>query len=382
MSGDDTRLKETLPGQDLAGDLGPAGAGLPPALPPMDSVPADSTPATKARMLLTLARRQNALNIRWLYVGLVLLTVYFLVLNFFLLFEIQPRPLRLDMASSHYALDTPGAALHLTWAPLNGTEVPEDPTLVTAPPAVIRPRVMVGEQELLPDAADADGTGTSAGTSTGVPVQGPVTVEVVSPPDVTPIDHTGTLTLVLPGVTAENYPTCPIEVSYTENPWRVWFMARTWLAVAVVLFAATYLLCVILFPVPAGQLHVSGSLSTLTYAGEDTSGRPIRLRVDRLAWWFPWRRSRLSLTGVLDQGGIGSANCPPGTLWFPERGRAPILILKEERRTTLYRRRPTEDKPDPAQMDAVRALEDLGGGFEYLYLDPLTQAWISYRWSN
>ena len=73
---------------------------------------------------------------------------------------------------------------------------------------------------------------------------------MISPPDVTPGDHKGTLTIVLPGVAAENYPTCPIEVSYTENPWRVWFMARTWLAVAVVLFAATYLLCVILFPVP------------------------------------------------------------------------------------------------------------------------------------
>ena len=62
-------------------------------------------------------------------------TVYFLVLNFFLLFEIQPRPLRLDMASSHYALDTPGAELQPDLGapergryPRRSDRVDEDPT--------------------------------------------------------------------------------------------------------------------------------------------------------------------------------------------------------------------------------------------------------------
>jgi hypothetical protein len=313
-------------------------------------------------------RLQMAARIRYLYGALALLTLYFLGLNFFLLFEIQPRPFHLDMISSHYSLDTPGAELHLAWAPLSATGERGD--------RVVRPRIMVGERELTPGGAD------SGASSAGVSIQGPVTLEVISPADVTTGMHRGTLTLRLPGVAAENHPTCPIEIEFTQNPWRVWFIARSWLIVALLLLGATHLLCVSLFPPPSGSLHVSGSLSTLSYANGDSSGRSIRLHLDRLAMLLPWRRSRLSLTGVLDQGGIGSANCPDGTLWFPEGGKAPILMMKGEPKPTLYHRLPTEDKPDPAQMETARPLEDMAGNREYLYLDPLTQAWISFNWDD
>jgi hypothetical protein len=333
-----------------------------------DAVQLGTTPEPTGRKLLALVRRRNAVSIRRLFSALVLLALYFLVLNFFVVFKIQPRPLNLDMVSSHYSLGTPGAELRLAWAPLTTT-------IETGKP-LVRPRIMVGERELIPAGAEPDAA------KGGVPVRGPVKVEIVSPADVTTGTHRGTLTLYLPGVDPENHPTCPIEVEFTENPWRVWFIARTWFMIALLLFGATYLICVILFPTPTGSLHVSGSLSTLSYAGRDSSERSIRLRMERFALFLPWRRSRLSLTGILDHGGISSANCPTGTLWFPDKDKGPILIMKDQPKPTLYRRQPTEEKPDPARMDTTQPWEDMAGGMEYLYLDPLIQAWISFKWSR
>jgi hypothetical protein len=333
-----------------------------------DAVQFGTTPEPTGRNHLALVRRRNAVSFRWLFSALALLTLYFLVLNFFVVFKIQPRPLSLDMVSSHYSLDTPGSELRLGWAPLT--------TTIETGNQLVRPRVMVGEQELIPAGEDPD---TSTG---GVPVRGPVTVEIVSPADVTAGTHRGTLTLYLPGVDPVNHPTCPIEVEFTENSWRVWFIARTWFVIALLLFGATYLLCVTLFPTPTGSLQVSGSLSTLSYAGGDSSEKSIRLRMEHFALPLPWRRSRLSLTGILDQGGISSANCPTGTLWFPDKDKGPILIMKDQPKPTLYRRQPTEEKPDPARMDIAQPLEDMAGGMEYLYLDTLIQAWISFKWSR
>ena len=333
-----------------------------------DTMQFGTTPEPTGRKQRALVRRRNAVSIRWLFSALVLLTLYFLVLNLYVVFKIQPRPLNLDMVSSHYSLGTPGAELRLAWEPMT-------PTIETGK-QLVRPRVMVGEKEVIPAGADP---GAAAG---GVPVRGPVTVELVSPADVTTGTHRGTLTLFLPGVDPENHPTCPIEVEFTESPWRVWFIARTWFVIALLLFGATYLVCVSRFPTPTGSLHVSGSLSTLAYAGRDSSERTIRLRMERLAMYLPWRRSRLSLTGILDQGGISSLNCSTGTLWFPDKDKGPILIMKDQPKPTLYRRQPTDEKPDTARMEIAQPLEDMTEGMEYLYLDPLIQAWISFKWSR
>lgn len=333
-----------------------------------DAIQLGTTPEPTGRKHLALVRRRNAVNIRWLFSALVMLALYFLVLNFFVVFKIQPRPLNLDMVSSHYSLGTPGAELRLSWVPMTPPLEPGKQW--------VRPRVMVGEQELLPAGADP------AASTGGVSVQGPVTVEIVSPADVTTGTHRGTLTIFLPGVDPKNHPICPIEIEFTENPWRVWFIARTWFVIALLLFGATYLICVSLFPTPTGSLHVSGSLSTLAYAGGDSSAKSIRLRMEHFALYLPWKRSRLSLTGVLDQGGISSVNCSTGTLWFPDKDKGPILILKDQPKPTLYRRQPTEEKPDRARMETAQPLEDMADGMEYLYLDPLIQAWISFKWSR
>ena len=66
-----------------------------------DAMQLGATPEPTGREHLALVRRRNSVSIRWLFSALVLLALYFLVLNFFVVFKIQPRPLNLDMVSSH-----------------------------------------------------------------------------------------------------------------------------------------------------------------------------------------------------------------------------------------------------------------------------------------
>ncbi|MDX2473728.1 MAG: hypothetical protein QNL91_08445 [Candidatus Krumholzibacteria bacterium] len=315
---------------------------------------------------LAIVRRGTASRISLAFGLLALLTVLFGVLNLFVLLRIQPRPFTLDLESSHYALSTPGAVLTFIWDGPDGDGVP---------PATERPRIQVAGEPLAPGRP-----GVTAG-ALGVPVQGPVQVAVVIPARVAPGHHAGQFILQLPGVEPAAWPTAPLVVDFTDNPWTVWSSLRTWLAVALILAVAIYALCRLLFPAPSGAVFISRSLSSVTPHGTGSTRRGVRLKMESLAAVFPWRRSRLQLEGILDEGGVALLNCPGGTLWFTAAQAAPVLMIKPNQDPPLYSRDLSREDPDPKLMVTVIADEQMLPDREYLFMDPLAKSWVSFNWA-
>ena len=315
---------------------------------------------------LAIIRRRAASRIGLAFGLLALLTVLFGVLNLFVLLRIQPRPFTLDLESSHYTLSTPGALLTFVWDGSDGDG---------APPATGRPRIEVEGEPLAPGRP-----GVAAG-AVGVPVQGPVQVAVVIPARVAPGRHAGRFIMQLPGVEPAAWPTAPLVIDFTDNPWTVWSSLRTWLAVAVILAIVLYALCCLLFPAPSGAVFISRSLSSVTPHGTGSTRRGVGLKMGPLAAVFPWRRSRLQLEHILDQGGVALLNCPGGTLWFTAAQEAPVLLIKPNQGSPLYRRDLSREDPDPKRMEAVMADEQMLPDREYLFMDPLAKSWVSFNWA-
>jgi len=315
---------------------------------------------------LAIIRRRAASRIGLAFGLLALLTVLFGVLNLFLLLRIQPRPFTLDLESSHYALSTPGALLTFVW---------DEPDGDGAPPARERPRIEVAGEPLAPGRP-----GVAAGAS-GVPVQGPVQVAVVIPARVAPGRHAGRFIMQLPGVEPTAWPTAPLEVDFTDNPWTVWSSLRTWLAVVVILSITIHALCRLLFPAPSGVVFISRSLSSVTPHGTGSTRRGVRLKMEPLAAVFPWRRSRRQLEDILDAGGVALLNCPGGTLWFTGAQAAPVLLVKPKQGTPLYSRDLSREDPDPKRMETVIADEQMLPDREYLFMDSLAKSWVSFNWA-
>ena len=315
---------------------------------------------------LAIVRRGTASRISLAFGLLALLTVLFGVLNLFVLLRIQPRPFTLDLESSHYALSTPGAVLTFVW---------DGPDGDGAPPATERPRIQVAGVPLAPGRP-----GVTAG-ALGVPVQGPVQVAVVIPARVATGRHAGRFILQLPGVEPAAWPTAPLVVDFTDNPWTVWSSLRTWLAVVAILAIAIYALCRLLFPAPSGAVFVSRSLSSVTPHGTGSTRRGVRLKMEPLAAVFSWRRSRLQLEDILDEGGVALLNCPGGTLWFTAAQAAPVLMIKPNQDPPLYSRDLSREDPDPKRMTTVIADEQMLPDREYLFMDPLAKSWVSFNWA-
>lgn len=315
---------------------------------------------------LAIIRRRAASRISLAFGLLALLTVLFGVLNLFVLLRVQPRPFTLDLESSHYALNTPDALLTFVW---------DEPAGDGAPSSAERPRIEVAGEPLAP------GQPGDAAGAVGIPVQGPVQVAVVIPARVAPGRHAGHFILQLPGVEPAAWPTAPLIVDFTDNPWIVWSSLRTWLVVAVILAIALHALCRLLFPAPSGTMFISRSLSSVTPHGSGSTRRGVPLKTGPLAAVFPWRRSRLQLADILDEGGIALLNCPGGTLWFTAAQAAPVLLIKPNAGTPLYRRDLSREDPDPEQMATVTADEQMLPDREYLFMDPLAKIWVSFNWT-
>lgn len=316
---------------------------------------------------LAIVRRGTASRISLAFGLLVLLTVLFGALNLFVLLQIQPRPFTLNLESSHYALSTPGAVLTFVWDRPDGDG---------ASPVTERPRIEVAGEPLAPGQP-----GVTAG-ALGVSVQGPVQVAVVIPARVAPGRHTGRFILQLPGIEPAAWPTAPLVVDFTDNPWTVWSSLRTWLAVVLILAIAIYALCRLLFPAPSGAVFVSRSLSSVTPHGSGSTRRGVGLKMKPLAAVFSWRRSRLHLEDILDEAGVALLKCPGGTLWFTAAQAAPVLMIKPNQDTPLYSRELSREDPDPQQMATVITDEQMLADREYLFMDPLAKSWVSFNWAG
>lgn len=313
-----------------------------------------------------IVRRQEANRIRLLYGALALLTLYFGALNLFVLLRMQPRPFRLELESSRYSLQTPGARLALDWTPLvsEGRAVP-DP---------IRPIVVGGDAVLKP------GQPVEVASLRRQSDDGNFAINVEFPPRATPGRHVGQLTLELPNVKRELWPSCPVIVEFTDSPWRVWFILRTWLIAALVMAGIIHGLCLVLFPAPSGTLVVRRMAAVIAPVALGGGQRALRLVQGRASYLFPWKRSNVPLSTALNRAGAGSEAVPAGTLWFPVAGMSPVFLIGDDPQPALYRRRRSTEKPVVTALRPVTDNEEMTPGREFLYMDPTSQTWVSFTW--
>ncbi|MFH1842942.1 MAG: hypothetical protein ABIF77_07015 [bacterium] len=367
-SGQDGVHPGTL-GSGPTGQIGKIGVFGAPEPPEPDPYPEHASPAVLAQMRLAVRRRHEAGWIGKLYWFLVAVTVYFFWLNLYVLWTIEPKPFHLVLESNRFGDGAPAASLRLVWDDMADVPTGED---------VVHPLLSVDGAKLVPDSPD----GTSADVSAGVLFHDAAEVAVNFPPRVTPGRHTGTLTLHIPGADLTTAPSSPVVVDVTDVGGRVWFILRTWLIFAVLLLVGIYVLCVQVFPTPRGAVTIARSLMAMASSGDSFSRQAVVLKLKPVALLLPWRRSRLSLSAVLDEGGLSSQNSPEGTLWFTDDRHAPVLIIESESKSELGWRELSQEKPDPANTQPVRRFESMAADREYVFQDKLTQSWVSFGWSR
>jgi hypothetical protein len=287
---------------------------------PPDPKPAGiEEPDSESDDLLSAAQTRSARDIRnarWMTFGvvsaLVVLTCYAFLLNAFVLVRSSPRPYRLQVLHS-----TPAAELdyrvEVEWASPGGVAAGQD---------VVRPTVLL---DGVPVALAPGGQGAVAVHR--VQMDAPNELRFVIPPGATPGVHTGMLRLVkVRG--SEGTPeilSAPLSVSVNGNLWTNWFFLRDWLIVLGLVYLAAYLLFALTMPRPRGSLVLDSFQASVVPAGIESGGRSARLRMRRLAWFFPWLRSGVALEPLLRKMGV-LAPRPEGRIWFVDKALVPLLL--------------------------------------------------------
>ena len=201
--------------------------------------------------------------------GLALFTLYFGFVNAWKLAHAEPQPFRLKLESPRGP--TPHAAYRasLVWQPMAGKETP------------VRPVVTVNGFPV---------AGRQATIATGQPVE----VRIVVPPSATPGEHFGRLVLERaegPGSLPQTL-LVPVRVQVTGGWWSSWAILRNWLILAVLAWACWYVICLLAFPGPSGELAVR-RIATGADVTHHVPLGPSPARILR-----PWTRSTVDLNWI------------------------------------------------------------------------------------
>ena len=263
---------------------------------------------------------------------LAVLTTYFGALNAYVLYRSVPLPYQLLLRSPFVSAPASSYKASVTWAPMSSTA--KDP---------IRPRLFLGESQIPVDE--------------GRPLEkrqgGPESLQelrIEVPSLATPGEHRGEIVLrrvgpsdVLPGVAS-----LPVRIVVSGGFWASWFVIRDWLLFVGAVVALTYLICLAVFPAPAGTLQV-----LVSKAGHGRASR-VRLGLRKSAWFFPWRRSVLPLGVICRKAGIKAK--VRGELLFIGPA-LPVLFLDVTGLVGLERRR---GDPVPIETARYEAFETCG----------------------
>ncbi len=230
---------------------------------------------------------------------LSLLTLYFAMINAYVLRNAIPAPYRLTF-------DVPSAGAEASYAAVVSWRA--DPGSAR----IVRPIVTLDGQTV-PD--------NQAAGRVEVRLRKSHEIRVDVPMNSAAGRHEGQLVLTrISGPTdLEPSLTLPLRVDVEASLWNNWFILRNWLGVTAGVSALLYVVCIAFFPAPAGTIILRDD-------AEKKRVRRLRvpLRVRTIAWLFPWWRSTVPLSWVWRRAGIGSR--PPfGSLVFYTSD-LPILI--------------------------------------------------------
>lgn len=231
--------------------------------------------------LLAKVKRREVKMITFIVCLLVLVTLYFAVLNAVIIHnrEVKPYELSLEMPSG-MAGDV-RYALSVSWEPMVGSK--EKP---------IRPSLNIDGQW---EVSDRGGSGLE---HRSIDLREVHHIGIEVPEACTPGEHRGKLLLekVAGHASLPLQQSIPVVVKVTGGFWHSWFLLRNWLAFLLIMAVVLYVFCLVKYPLPKGKL--------LFYNTLDGTEAPTLLPRQRRSWIFPWLRSTVPLGKVIRRAGM------------------------------------------------------------------------------
>lgn len=262
--------------------------------------------------------------------GLVVFTLYFGIVNAWILMHAEPGPFRLIVENPRGPTPRAIYRTSLTWQPIAGQDKPVRPivTLNGFSAADRRAMVKVGE---------------------------PAEVQIIVPPSATLGEHSGQLVLER-AEGPDSLPQTllvPVRVEAIGGLWRSWAVLRNWLIFAAVAWGLWYCICVAAFPRPSGELFVRRLA-----AGLDAKHH-VHLGLSLSGILLPWTRGTVDLDRVWKKACVGPLPLR-GRMEFMVPGVPQMWLLVQSKRISVSRLGPAQ-LPEPDVQYPVAGPAELMG---------------------
>lgn len=235
-----------------------------------------------------------------------------------------------------------------------------------------------GQTEIIRPLIVLNGTDTlqeSANSGRPVTIDREISLALIVPKDCTPIAHTGEIRYQSLSGNPEIRSGYPITVAIpvSDSFWENWHLTKTYILVIILVLTLLYIGAAIANPRPYGKI-----LFTAPQRGRHGHQRVVRLRMPRIGWLIPTRRSRVSLRRVFRQAGVSVPFLIDAELIFLQRTSPPYLHIKGLRggkiKRTMSNNR-NDRLPSPDQGRDIRSsdkMKDLHV-YRYWYRDKNTE---------
>lgn len=264
------------------------------------------------------------------------LTLYFFLLNAWLLYKAHPRPFHLRFDHASNVRDARYRAF-MRWEEASGH-------------SVVHPRLLLNGV-VLPERAE------ESHATIGVDDRAEVTIDV--PENTTGGEHRGNV--VFDRISGTDGPpsiVSDIRLGIEASWFRNWFVVTRWLVVLAIAYFLFYLFCLYYFPLASGTLNV-----WVPNSGR-TTPRRIRMKPPFLRFLMPWIRGQQSLHKLLKKARVPAVADLPARIIFFFRGMPMMLPSRAARRKLLKSPAygPADAPPDVPPVEDRRRL----GGIEIM----------------
>ena len=249
-------------------------------------------------------RRREMRAAAWIASILIALTVYFGVLNAVLLYREYPQPFGLELSQPsglHLVASYRPAILWRSHADYHGV--------------VKRPTLLLGGAQIPSASARRSRTDPVIGLNQLSQLR------IVVPADTTPGLHEGRLLLdrVSGDPDLPEHLSQPVKVGVVGGFWKSWRLFGGWLVGVLIFFCLFYLFCMWMYPRPSGTIYLE------QYGGTSSRKSHVALKMRRLAYLMPWKRSSVPLRTIAKRAALPHFDLRAGSLEFRMRGIPPYL---------------------------------------------------------
>lgn len=296
----------------------PAGDGTPEGTSVVDAMAEDT------RLQLKMAL--------WVVAIAVVTTLYFFLLNAWLLYKAQPEPYTLHF--DHPPGVSADYGVFMQWEPGPGDA--QHPT--------IHPKLLLNGSEL----------SERSDRKVNVSVNDPPKVTIKIPNDTTGGEHRGTMMFERIDGAGPSSLQSPISLGIEASLWQNWFVVARWLVLVGIAYVLFYVFCLYYFPLASGTLNV-----WVPNSGRSTPRR-VRMNPPLLRFLMPWIRGQQSLYKLLRRAKAPAMAVVPARIIFFSRGMPMMLPSRDARRKLLKSSADAEADAMP-EVPPVEDRRRLGG---------------------